>query len=194
LSWTPQLEITTKLEVITMNVYEIITNKILEQLENGVVPWQRPWKVTTPKNFISKKKYRGVNILMLGIQGYACPYWATFNQLKKEGGSVTKGQRGTPVIFWKFRDADEDEERKRRPPILRYYTVFNLEQAEGIEWDAEEEREINPLDTCDQILAHMPVPPKVDYDGGSRAFYKPGTDSVHQSSDQVRCLHVISRG
>ena len=77
-----------------MRFYEIITNKIIEQPENGVVPWQRPWKTTFPTNFVSKRMYRGINVLMLSMQDFDCEYWATFKQIRKAGGNVRKGSKG----------------------------------------------------------------------------------------------------
>ena len=82
-------------------VYEIITQRIIEKLEQGVCPWRMPWTSEAPKNLVSGKSYRGINILLLGSQGYVSPYWLTFKQAKSLGGYVNKGERGTPVVFWK---------------------------------------------------------------------------------------------
>jgi antirestriction protein ArdC len=84
-----------------MNVYEIITDRILNSLGNGVVPWRRPWHTETPKNLISSREYRGVNVLVLQSSPYESPYWLTCNQARDLGGSVRKGERGTPIVFWK---------------------------------------------------------------------------------------------
>ena len=75
-------------------VYEIITNRILEQLDKGLIPWRKPWISQMPKNLVSKKEYRGINVLMLSFSDYDSPYWLTFKQCKDKGGHVKKGEKG----------------------------------------------------------------------------------------------------
>lgn len=75
-----------------MNPYQIVTESIIKQLENGVVPWRKPWRTELPVNLISQKHYRGLNIFLLGSQGYGSRYWLTFNQAKKLGGHIRKGE------------------------------------------------------------------------------------------------------
>jgi antirestriction protein ArdC len=84
-----------------MNACEIITARIMEQLEHGTVPWQKPWNAQAgiPQNLLSQKHYRGINVWMLASAGYAYPYWLTFKQAKDIGGSVKKGEHGYPVVF-----------------------------------------------------------------------------------------------
>ncbi len=118
------------------SVYEIITSRIIEELEKGSVPWRKPWKTLPPVNLISKKPYRGINVFLLALQGYGSQYWLTFNQAKQLGGNVRRGEHGTKIVFWKFdtyetETADGDTE-ERKSAFLRYYTVFNLEQTEGL--------------------------------------------------------------
>ena len=90
-----------------MNVYEIVTERILEALAKGVVPWRKPWRTETPKNMISGRAYRGVNIFLLQSQPFESPYWLTFKQAASLGGSVKRGQRGTPIVFWKITEKEE---------------------------------------------------------------------------------------
>ena len=80
-----------------MHVNEIITKKIIDQLEKGVVPWHKPWKVSFPKNLVSKKEYRGINVILLTMEGRESPYWLTFKQSKDLGGNVKKGATGAIV-------------------------------------------------------------------------------------------------
>jgi hypothetical protein len=84
-----------------MKVYEIITNAILEKLEQGSVPWHRPWngREEMPKNLLTKKAYQGINAFLLGCQGYGSPFWLTFKQSKDLGGSVRKGAKATPIML-----------------------------------------------------------------------------------------------
>lgn len=76
-----------------MNVYEIVTERILEALAKGVVPWRKPWRTETPKNMISGRAYRGVNIFLLQSQPFESPYWLTFKQAASLGGSWTPQPR-----------------------------------------------------------------------------------------------------
>ncbi len=73
-------------------VPEIITESILKQLEQGVAPWRKPWSTSVPRNLISKKPYRGLNVFLLATQGYGSPYWVTFNQAKQLGAHVRQGR------------------------------------------------------------------------------------------------------
>ncbi len=120
------------------NIYEIITNQIVEKLEDGLVPWQKPWASHSPfpVNFTSKKNYRGINVFILYLQNlankYNSPFWLTFNQAKKISGyeksgrywkwtkmtngkridpkyGVKKGETGTRVIFWKFIEINDSD-------------------------------------------------------------------------------------
>ena len=83
--------------------YQIITDRILALLEQGTVPWHKPWDsaMGLPRNLFSQRAYRGVNVWLLTAMGYASPFWATFHQVKAAGGTVRKGERGVPVVFWK---------------------------------------------------------------------------------------------
>ncbi|MGC2423341.1 MAG: ArdC family protein, partial [Nitrospirota bacterium] len=84
-----------------MKVYEIITDMILRKLEEGAVPWRRPWNANAglPKNLVSRKEYRGINVFLTGSQGYESPYWLTFKQANALGGCVREGAKGTPIVY-----------------------------------------------------------------------------------------------
>jgi antirestriction protein ArdC len=148
--------------------YERITNDVIERLKQGVVPWRRPWK--TARNLVSGKPYRGVNALLLSTLGCASPWWVTFRQAQQLGGTVRKGEHGVRVIFWKPRTEEDEEER--RPPILRTYTVFNLEQCDSIETPPTPER----VETLENVAANMPAPPHIT--NGTAASYNTATDTV----------------
>lgn len=113
-----------------MNVYEVVTARILESLEAGVVPWRKPWRTETPKNLISGRDYRGVNVLLLQSTRFASSYWLTFNQARARGGSVKKGERGCPVIFWKVTD-EKTARRKRGKPLTPTALVAAIESLVG---------------------------------------------------------------
>lgn len=162
------------------DVYGIITDRIVEMLEKGVAPWRKPWTGGgLPVNMVSKKHYRGINTFLLYSSPHSTPYWLTFKQAKEMGGNVRKGEKGMPVIFWKLYEKENAEGEMKKLPVLRYYTVFNADQCEGIEAPAEDAREWehNPIEAAEAIQLAMPNRPTVEF-GGTRAFYQPATDSV----------------
>src|SRR5277367_237856 len=119
-------------------VYEIVREKIIKQLESGVAPWRKPWTSQTPANLVTQKEYRGLNVFTLASQGFPSRFWLTFNQASKLGGTIRKGEKSSPVIFWNVTDANEtaSEDGARhtsRSILLRYYNVFNFSQTEGID-------------------------------------------------------------
>src|SRR4051794_3411011 len=116
-----------------MNVYEIVTSKIVELLEEGTIPWRKPWRAVQAQNLMSRKEYRGVNALLLNSLPFSEPYFLTFKQARALGGSVVKGARGLPVVFWQMLKRKNDKNEETTFPLLRYYTVFNIAQTEGIE-------------------------------------------------------------
>jgi len=161
------------------SVYQIITEQIIRQLESGVAPWHKPWATELPKNIVSKREYRGINVFLLASLGYGSPYWLTYKQATELGGNVRRGEHGTKVVFWKF-DKHETEDAagqtvERTSAILRYYTVFNLEQCDGIS-PLGPSRTVNPIAECERIVAEMPNAPRFEQD--CRAWYRPSTDAV----------------
>lgn len=163
-----------------VSVYDVITARILESLARGVVPWRKPWKGgdSAPRNLVSGKEYRGVNVLLLSCMGYTSPYWLTFKQALAAKGNVRKGEKGTPVIFWKIYD-DRDEPGKRRF-VLRYYTVFNAEQCDGLTLPAANETPappVEPIAACESIVAGYKGAPPIKH-GGGQACYSPSADEI----------------
>ena len=172
-------------------IYEMITNKIIEALEKGTVPWRMPWNgyiKGSPQNFINKNKYRGINTFLLKLAMRSTPYWITYKQAKQLKGNVKKGEKGYPVIFWKWFEIDDKEtDEKKQVPLLRYYTVFNLDQCEGIKLpDAEkpETREFNPIDQAEAIISGMPNKPTIIHNE-ARAYYRPSADIVNMPEREL---------
>lgn len=168
--------------------YDIINSRILELLESGMVPWRKTWNAASnqPKNLISKKDYHGINVFLLACMPYSSQYWLTFKQCQDKGGHVRKGEKSTPVIFWKWLDKREkgisitDTLSNDKIPMLRYYNVFNMEQVEGIEPPPATETTINtftPIEAAQQIIAGMPYRPEIKH-GGNSASYSPMLDYV----------------
>lgn len=175
------------------DIYEQTTDRIIASLEAGVVPWHKPWVDVggQARNLNSNRVYRGINPFLLALtslaEGYTDPRWATFKGMKKKGGSIRKGEKGTRVIFWKLLEIkpkdDADEEETRKIPILRDYVVFNVEQAEwedGIPALPEEnlnedlEHDVAAEAIVEGYLLHGPELTI----GGDSAYYSPHFDRV----------------
>ncbi len=167
-------------------IYQMVTDRILEALDKGTVPWHKPWHSEGgfDKNLVSKKPYRGINILILATAGYSSPYWATIKQIQQKGGKVIKGEKSTPIVFWKFFKVEEQKKeggtREKTIPYLRYYHVFNIEQTEGLkvpEDKKEKKNQHQAIESAEAVLKGMPKPPQMRF-GGGRACYSPPMDQV----------------
>ena len=167
------------------DVYQIITDRLIVILESGTVPWRKPWNYGSergPLNLISRKHYQGINCFLLACTSYSSPYWLTYRQTQGLGGTVRKGEKGSPVIFWKIYEKDDPQadDGKKRLPILRYYTVFNVEQCDGRTFPTpgiSTWYEHDPIEAAEAIQHAMPNPPTIDI-GGVRACYSPALDHV----------------
>lgn len=174
-------------------IYQAVTDRILQLLDQGVVPWRHPIRGGGgagggyPTNLESGRHYRGINVFLLAVtgwlQGYGSPYWLTFRQAKAKGGHVRKGEKGALVIFWK-QHATQDKETGEdiTVPVLRRYTVFNAEQCEGIELPGtdtpEEEAEpFVPIKAAAKIVEGYAGGPRIEHTG-RQAFYRPSADLV----------------
>lgn len=120
------------------DIHSAITERFVEKLRGGTVPWQTPW--LSVQNLVSKKAYRGINSLTLGLSSFGSPFWLTFRQAHELGGRIRKGEKSSPVIYWKFlekRDRNGNlvfakSGRAAFIPFIRWSNVFNVEQTEGI--------------------------------------------------------------
>src|SRR5262245_32096008 len=151
------------------DAYQVITDRVIALLEQGTVPWNKPWQRgnATPRNLVSGREYRGVNVFLLHAMSYSSPYWLTFKQAQALGGNVVKGERATPVVFWKWLDV-EDGGKAERVPFLRYYSVFNVAQCERIPADkipavTGNGRVHGPIQEAERIAAGMPKRPEVKH-------------------------------
>lgn len=170
-------------------IVEKVTEQIIKQLEAGVVPWHKPWSVAglMPTNGVSNKPYRGINTMLLAVTqdtyGYKSPYWYTFNQAKKLGGNVKRGEKGYPVIFWKVIEKatlEMTQEDERDVFVLaRTYTVFNADQTENFEPREMPYVEVEPPKAVLQkVLKNYKNAPQVRHDVQTRAYYNWLTDEV----------------
>ena len=164
-----------------MDVYEIVTKRIIEQLEKGVIPWKRPWTgVRGTFNRISRKPYSVLNQLLLEKSGE----YATFKQWTEIGGRVKKGEKGEIVVFWKLQEVkdNEDENKIKQIPILRYYYVLHISQVENVlPLEKEERFDTEPIEQAETVLQDYIEREQIGLeivDGGNQAYYSPSADRI----------------
>jgi antirestriction protein ArdC len=167
------------------DVFTIITNRIIEQLEQSVIPWRKPWtEGGHPQNLFTKRPYTGMNTWLLGSLGYEQNYFLTWKQIKAVGASVKKNEKGTMVIFWKrlppSQEQDNQEPQKLKS-VLRYYYVFNIAQIDNlpevvtIPYPPDT---INQINACDEIIESIPHCPTIKH-GKQKAYYDPTNDYIN---------------
>jgi antirestriction protein ArdC len=164
-----------------MSTYDRITARILQTLAHGIVPWHQPWQEGIPRHLVSGRPYRGINVWLTVSAGFGSAYWLTFNQAHALGGSIQKGAKGTPVVCWKWDDAEDEAEETipRRVPLVRAYSVFHLEQTTGIDTPVDSDKPTyHPIERCETLMASMPQRPRIQH-GAARASYHPMTDVIH---------------
>ena len=139
-------------------VYEMVTERIIKQLENGIIPWEKPWTGIRGGAFnrVSKKPYSLLNQLMLNHEGE----YASYKQWHDLGGRIRKGAKSEIVVFWKILPVEEEQEdgtiKKKTIPLLRYLNVFHISQIDGVEPLPEEElNDIAPIEQAEIILWSM---------------------------------------
>jgi antirestriction protein ArdC len=161
--------------------YDRITDRITALLEQGTVPWHKPWTAKTgfPRNFVSQRPYRGINVFLLHAMSYESPLWLTFRQASALGGSVKKGEKACPVVFWKQLAVENKQSGETdKIPMLRYYYVFNASQCDGLKTStAPVTTTENAISKPEDIVANMPQPPVIKH-GMTKAYYSPREDCV----------------
>lgn len=164
-------------------VYEIVTARIIEQLEKGKVPWKQPWvHAGQPQNLITRKPYRGLNVMLLAMLGYAQNFYITEKQLEEIGAKPREGEIPHIVVYWLWpeKDAESVKPAKHKSPTLRYYRVFNVSQCTGIlpSLIPNTERVNDPIENADRIVEEMPMPPEILHKEAV-AYYAPDADYVN---------------
>lgn len=170
------------------DLYEQITNRIIEQLASGVVPWKSPYfsKTGFPRNFSSQKEYQGINVLLLGSQRFTSPDFLTFLQAKELGGCVRKGERGFLVVKYGTYSKDDEQANEgdpaKRRGYLKGYTVFHSSQIDGIDFpEPVAVKELTTTEKTDRaraIVEAMPQRPTIS-EGSAVPCYRKHTDSIH---------------
>lgn len=167
---------------MAFDIYAAVTDRIIAQLEQGIIPWHKPWTGSGHRaiSHSTGKPYSLLNQMMLGRAGE----YLTFKQVQDEGGKVKKGAKAKMVVFWKWvEQKDEETEEVKKVPFLRYYNVFHISDCEGIKprFAAEPPKEYASADeAAEQIisdyLSRSGV--KLIHEAGDRAFYTPSADSI----------------
>lgn len=170
---------------MSKNVYEMVTERVIAELEKGIVPWEKPWTSGNPSgafNRISKKPYSLLNQILLGKDGE----WMTFKQVQDLGGHVRKGEKASFVVFWKMQkvtEINEDGETEvKQIPLLRYYNVFHISQTEGIEpLHKEDLKEVEPIEAAEKVLNEYIEREgiKLETSFTDEAYYSPLYDLIH---------------
>jgi len=163
-----------------MDIYAEVTSRIIDQMEQGIIPWQKPWIASGQAiSHSTGKPYSLLNQMILGKPGE----YITFKQCQQEGGKVRKGEKAQMVVFWKFiEQEDEETHEKKQVPFLRYYNVFHIDQCEGL--TAKHMPELPATAKADESAENM-IAAYVKRSGvriinqdGDRAFYSPASDSI----------------
>ncbi len=179
--------------------HEVVAEKLIEQLKAGTAPWQKPWEPGEPNAYLpmnptTGKRYKGINAIHLMAQGHSDSRWMTYKQAAAAGAQVRKGEKGTPVQYWKFSEEQDKVDGNGRPvldakgqpvketvmlerPRVFFATVFNGEQIDGLPpLQPKKEQTWNAVERAEHILKASGA--TITHAAGDRAFYRPSTDSI----------------
>lgn len=167
------------------NVYEMVTERIIAELEKGVIPWEKPWTGVRSGayNRVSKRPYSLLNQMLLKHTGE----YATYKQWQDLGGQVKKGEKSEIVVFWKIFEAEETnkdtgEKENKKIPLLRYYNVFHISQVEGVKPLKPEQLndEVEPIEEADKIITDYITREHIEFTEcrSNEAYYSPSSDRV----------------
>ena len=168
---------------MSINVYELVTNRIIEQLENNIIPWEKPWSGTIDGAFnrVSKKPYSILNQMLLKYDNE----YASFKQWKDLGGHIRKGEKSEIIVFWKMypikEKQDDGTEIIKTIPLLKYINVFHISQVDGVEpLKQKVTHDIEPIDKAEKILNDYWNRENItiEHVKGDKAFYSPIFDKI----------------
>lgn len=177
-----------------MDLFQVITDRIVDQLEQGVIPWQKPWSgVQGAISHTTGMRYSLLNQMLLGCRSGE---FVTFKEAQREGGHIKKGEKASMIVFWKFMESAKRDDNGNvvhgadgKPimesmPFLRYYNVFHIDQCEGLQprfaEDPKPGEHLSPDDAADRIVEDYVQRSgvKLTIEHSDRAFYSPVSDSV----------------
>lgn len=166
------------------SVYEMVTERIINQLEQGIIPWEKPWTGISSGAFnrISKKPYSLLNQMLLQHKGE----YATFKQWESLGGHVRKGEKSEIIVFWKIQPIEEETgagaKEVKQIPLLRYYNIFHISQVDGVEPLQEKElHDTEPIEKAENVLHNYWTKEDitVEHTASDKAYYSPSLDMIH---------------
>jgi antirestriction protein ArdC len=159
------------------DVYQLINDKLITQLQQGIIPWRIPWADRgLPTNLRTRNPYRGINVILLAMLGYEHNFFLTEKQVGELGGTIKDGELPNAVAFWRFSEGSAVHTK----PKLESYGVYNPKQCD---WQTEQvltirERETTPIAACEAILATMPERPEIRHKE-QKAYYEPVKDFIN---------------
>lgn len=168
---------------MSINVYELVTNRIIEQLENNIIPWEKPWSGTIDGAFnrVSKKPYSILNQMLLKYGGE----YASFKQWKDLGGHIRKAEKSEIIVFFKMypikEKQDDGTEIIKTIPLLKYINVFHISQVDGVEpLKQKVTHDIEPIEKAEKILNDYWNRENItiEHVKGDKAFYSPMFDKI----------------
>ena len=167
-----------------MDIYKEVTDRIIAEMETGLIPWQKPWVASGGCiSYATGKPYSLLNQMLLGRPGE----YATFKQIQAAGGYVRKGEKAQIVVFWKPLDIVEKDKEgkpvKKTIPLLKYYNVFHIDQCENLKprFTPEDLKPADPIAEAETILADYSQRSgcRIIHEKQNEAFYRPSTDEIH---------------
>ncbi|MGP6457476.1 ArdC family protein [Enterobacter ludwigii] len=173
-------------DAMKTDIYQTVTDSIVEALEAGVKPWVCPWvrggaAAGLPANHATGTAYSGINIMLLWCsaakQGFQDSRWLTYKQAQALGGQVRKGEHGTTAIFYKTLEKEDEDGEVEKIPMVKTFSVFNVEQIDGLGFDAAPQpvAEFDPLPQAEALMTRSGA--KIT-EQGVKAFYRPATDEI----------------
>ena len=177
----------------TADVYQMVTDRIIEAMEQGIIPWRKTWKggFLFAQNYVTNHVYQGINAILTNLSPYDTPFFMTFLQVKERGGMIKKGAKSIPIVYWIIGYKDQEgkvltqEEAQNTTDSVkfmypRYFRIFNIEDIEGIEFEIPNRffNHFEPIDRCEKIIAGMPNRPTLDFRYRKSASYNVFEDRV----------------
>ena len=172
---------------MAINVYQMVTDRIIAEMEKGVIPWEKPWtgKGNGAWNRQTGKPYSLLNQFLLGKPGE----YLTYKQCTEAGGKVKKGEKSSICVFWKQIPIEEEEngvKKTKLVPMLRYYNIFHIDQCEGIEQkhnkltDDGKAIEFDPIEEAENVLTAYLTREGIKLENvlGDKACYRPSFDDI----------------
>ena len=173
------------------DLYQEITDAIVAELEQGFAPWVKPWRSTAGQNaamnIVSRRPYSGINVLITWAacsrNGWKAPHFLSFDQAKEAGGTVRKGEKATHLVFFKQLTVQDkvDPGKLKNIPLMRGFTVFNVEQCDGLPEKFTNPEPLKPRnnDERDALVDEFVATTKaVIKEGHGEAYFAPGADYI----------------